>query len=69
MPGAIYFDTNIAIQLGQGVETYLSVDNLLNKDPAQVAYGPGIAIAPLSVNPVLYDTLGRTFRVGVRFKL
>ncbi len=69
LPGAIYFDTNITVQLGHGIETFVSVDNLLNKDPYQAAYGPGLAAAPLSVNPVLYDVLGRNFRFGVRFKM
>jgi outer membrane receptor protein involved in Fe transport len=69
VPGALYLDANITVEARQGVRAYLSVDNLLNKDPAQVAYGPGLATAPLSVNPVLFDVLGRTFRIGVRFEM
>ncbi|WP_157220435.1 TonB-dependent receptor domain-containing protein [Flavisphingomonas formosensis] len=69
LPGAIYFDTNISAKLTKQVEAFLSVDNILNKDPAQVAFGPAIGAAPLSVNPLLYDLLGRSFRIGVRFKM
>ncbi len=67
LPGATYFDANITIKLVKGTEAFLAVDNIANKDPAQVAFGPSIGAAPISVNPLLYDVLGRTFRAGVRF--
>jgi iron complex outermembrane receptor protein len=67
LPGATYFDANITIKLLKGAQAFLVVDNIANKDPAQVAFGPSIGAAPLSVNPLLYDVLGRTFRAGVRF--
>lgn len=69
LPGAIYFDTSVTIKLPHHIETYLAIDNIANKDPASMAFGPSIGAAPLSVNPLLYDVLGRTFRVGVRFKM
>lgn len=69
VPGAIYFDTNFTVKLPHKAEAFLAIDNVLNTDPVQVAYGPSIGAAPISVNPLLYDVLGRTFRVGVRFKL
>ncbi|WP_257554956.1 TonB-dependent receptor [Sphingobium sp. CFD-2] len=69
VPGATYFDTSFTYKLPGGFEAYLAVDNLLNKDPVMVAVGPSIGQAPLSVNPNNYDVLGRTFRLGVRFKL
>lgn len=69
LPGAIYFDTSVTVKLPRRIEAYVAVDNLFNKDPAQVAYGPGLAVAPISVNPVLYDVLGRSFRVGLRFEM
>jgi outer membrane receptor protein involved in Fe transport len=69
LPGAIYFDANITVKLPHQIETFLAIDNILNKDPAQVAYGPGLAVAPLSTNPVLYDVIGRSFRLGVRFRM
>lgn len=69
VPGAIYFDSNVTVKLPSQIEAFLAVDNILNKDPVQVAFGPSIGSAPLSVNPLLYDVLGRTFRVGLRFKM
>jgi len=69
LPGAIYFDTNITLELPHQIETFVAIDNILNRDPAQVAYGPGLAVAPLSTNPVLYDVIGRSFRLGVRLKM
>jgi iron complex outermembrane recepter protein len=69
LPGAIYFDTNITYKLPRGIETYLSVDNVFNVPPVMTPYGPSIGSAPLSLNPTIYDTLGRVFRMGVRFKM
>lgn len=69
LPGAIYFDANVTLKLPHKIETYLAVDNIANRDPAQVAYGPTVGAAPISINPLLYDVLGRTFRVGVRFRM
>lgn len=69
IPGAIYFDTNVTVKLPHNIDAFLSVDNVLNKDPVQVAYGTTFAGAPLSVNPALYDVVGRSFRFGIRFKM
>lgn len=69
IPGAIYFDASGSVKLTPKLEAFVSVDNILNKDPEQVAFGPSIGSAPLSVNPLLYDMLGRNFRFGVRFKM
>lgn len=67
LPGATYFDANLTVKLLKGAEAFFVVDNIANKDPAQMAFGPSIGAAPLSVNPLLYDVLGRTFRAGLRF--
>ena len=71
LPGALYFDANFTYQLPYKAETslFLTVNNLANKSPAQVAYGPNIGTAPLSVNPALYDVLGRVYRFGIRVKM
>ena len=69
LPGALYLDANVTVRLPHDIEAFLAVDNLLNKDPAQMAFGPGIGIAPLSVNPLIYDVFGRTFRAGIRFRM
>jgi len=48
----------------------LTVNNLLDKDPAVVTPGPaGSAYATPATNQSLYDLLGRTFRFGVRFAM
>lgn len=67
LPGAIYFDANVSYEVVKGAEMFLSIDNFTNKNPAQVGWVSGGA--PLSVNQSLYDTLGRRFRVGFRFKI
>lgn len=69
IPGAIYFDLNASIKVRSGIEIFGAIDNVANKDPAQAAIGPFIGAAPLSINPALYDILGRTFRLGARFTL
>ena len=72
-PGAFYLDTSLTFDVemaGKELELYLAVNNLLNKDPAIVAPGPaGSAYATPATNQSLYDLLGRTYRVGIRFKL
>jgi iron complex outermembrane receptor protein len=67
--GATYFDASIRYRLPWHVEMFLAVDNLANKAPATVGVGPSLSGVAYSVNPTLYDTLGRTFRAGFRFKL
>jgi outer membrane receptor protein involved in Fe transport len=69
LPGALYFDATINYKLPHQIEVFLAVDNLANTPPVMVAYGPSIGAAPLSINPVIYDTLGRVFRTGFRFKM
>lgn len=69
VPGAIYFDANFTLTFSEQAEAFLGIDNIANKAPEQVAYGPSVGQAPISINPLLYDVLGRNFRVGVRFKL
>ena len=69
IPGATYFDVNASYEFSSGFELYGAVDNIANKAPAQAALGTFVGAAPLSINPALYDVLGRTFRLGVRFKM
>jgi outer membrane receptor protein involved in Fe transport len=45
------------------LSAFFKVDNLFNRDPApspQTNTG-------IDVNPALYDVIGRTFRLGVRY--
>jgi outer membrane receptor protein involved in Fe transport len=64
MEGAFYVDVGGTAKLTGNVSTFFKVDNLFDHDPApspQTNTG-------LDVNPALYDTLGRTYRLGVRAK-
>ena len=72
--GAVWFDASVAYDLsgtGDGMtELFFNVRNLTNKDPAVVAPGPGgYSYEEAPANPALYDTLGRTFRAGVRIRM
>jgi hypothetical protein len=55
---------------GADLETFLNIKNVMNKDPGIVYLGPSgpTYYKPLSY-PDVFDTLGRVYRVGVRFKL
>jgi outer membrane receptor protein involved in Fe transport len=69
--GAIYVDIGGSFKItnpahGFKSELYFKIDNLLNRDPP-IAASAGInPYLVRSVNSALYDTLGRTFRIGAR---
>ncbi|MBX7200961.1 MAG: TonB-dependent receptor [Rhodospirillaceae bacterium] len=67
--GAFYMDAAFNYKVTDTVETFLTIENLMNKNPPPVPPGTGIGAAPIGVNTTLYDVLGRTFRGGVRFKM
>lgn len=71
--GAFYVDANLTYKFsiaGERSEAFFNVSNLFNKDPAIVGQGPdGSAPSIPATNQSLYDLLGRTFRVGVRFRM
>jgi iron complex outermembrane receptor protein len=69
IPGAIYFDASAQYEFVKGVQAFVVVENLANTDPVQIGYGTSVGGGNLSVNPALYDIVGRTFRVGIRFKM
>lgn len=73
LPGAFYLDASLAYKWhwnASNIETFFSVTNLTNKDPAMVPLGPaGISYAQTPTNPGLYDILGRVYRVGMRMKM
>lgn len=72
IPGATYFDLAAVFKFampadGNG-ELFFNVDNIFNKDPVIVPpQNQQFLAAP--VNALLYDTMGREFRVGLRFKM
>ncbi|WP_380783971.1 TonB-dependent receptor plug domain-containing protein [Sphingomonas sp. R86520] len=62
MKGAFYFDIGGALNVTKQVSMFFKVDNLFDHDPeASPQTNTG-----LDVNPALYDTLGRFYRIGVR---
>ncbi|WP_029623818.1 TonB-dependent receptor plug domain-containing protein [Sphingomonas sp. PAMC 26617] len=63
MPGAFYLDIGGSFNVTKKLNAYFKIDNLLNSDPEpspQTNTG-------IDVNQGLYDTLGRMFRIGMRY--
>ena len=67
--GAFYLDTSLSYKVTGAATVYLTVENLLNRDPPAVAATQNIGNAPKGINQTLYDVIGREFRAGVRFQL
>ena len=67
--GSVYLDTSLSYQVTDTTTVFLTVANVLDKDPAPVPATQNIGNAPQGINRVLYDAVGRTFRFGVRFRL
>jgi len=63
MKGAFYLDIGGSYKFAPGIQAYFKVDNLLDHDPTPAPQ----TNTGLDVNPALYDTLGRTYRAGIRF--
>ncbi len=64
MKGAFYFDIGGSLNVTKQVSFFFKVDNLFDHDPEpspQTNTG-------LDVNPALYDTLGRFYRIGLRMR-
>ncbi len=71
IPGTFLLDAAFTYKVyerdGREIETFLSVQNVTDKEPALVAQGPGgVAFSTPPVNPRYYDVLGRSIRVGFR---
>jgi len=67
--GATYFDLGGSYRLlgrdPDGIELFFKVDNLLDRDPPVI----GLAFSSgLQTNAGLYDVIGRSYRVGLRFR-
>lgn len=62
MKGAFYFDLGGSLNVTKAVSMFFKVDNLFDHDPEPAPQ----TNTGLDVNPALYDTLGRFYRVGVR---
>lgn len=69
--GAVYADLSFTYRLlGHGelrnLELFFKVDNVTDRDPPPVGSIAGVSFVDPGVNPLLYDTVGRTYRAGVR---
>ncbi len=63
MAGALYFDLGAHYSVSDKLTAFAKIDNLLDRDPtASPQTNTG-----LDINPALYDTIGRTYRAGVRY--
>lgn len=72
VPGALYFDANFNYKFevaGVATQAFLAIKNFFDKDPPLVGNGPDGNNAPAypQTNRNRFDTLGRIFRLGVRF--
>ncbi|NBC35101.1 TonB-dependent receptor [Novosphingobium sp. FSY-8] len=64
----VYFDGQISFKpkmSGSEIELFLNVRNILDNAPP---IAPENANVPVAFNAFLHDVIGRTFRVGARFK-
>lgn len=72
--GAVYFDLAVSYtvfeaQQGRGnLEAFANIKNVFNKDPVIVGLS-NVFLEDWYTNPSLYDAAGRTYRVGVRFRM
>jgi outer membrane receptor protein involved in Fe transport len=67
VPGRFYMDLaltyRIDLRAGQQLELFGAVNNLFDRDP------PAIPSGNLGTNQVLFDPIGRAFKIGARVKL
>ena len=74
-PSAFYLDSSITFDFAKvgksNLQAYVNIQNLLNKDPPIVPMSLTGLVPYFSIqtNPLLYDVLGRTFKVGFRLTL
>ena len=72
LAGYTYFDVGFQYRFGIGEDVdataFLNVRNIMNTDPVLVAQRTNPFIQ-LPMNSAAYDTLGRVFRAGLRFKM
>ena len=71
IPAIAYVDLRGSYEIAEGIQAFFAVDNLLNTDPPNVAASPArgqTAYYFTAVRGDIYDTLGRSYRLGMRFK-
>jgi len=58
----VYADANISYDMLDNVQVFGAINNLLDKDPPPVPNAQSLV-----TNPVYYDMIGRSYRIGVRY--
>ncbi|HEX8415406.1 MAG TPA: TonB-dependent receptor, partial [Sphingomicrobium sp.] len=69
VPARFYVDMRASYQLTEEAQIFGAVDNLLNRNPPNVAVSNANAASIFStpIRGDIYDQLGRAYRLGVRF--
>jgi outer membrane receptor protein involved in Fe transport len=69
VPAITYYDVGLNYKfMDDAVEAYFVAENVLNTDPPFIAGDRGNGFYNGQGNGTFYDRLGRTFRVGARFR-
>lgn len=71
IPAIAYIDLRGSYQLYKQVQLFATIDNLMSKSPPTVSATPSRGQTAYYFTPVrgdIYDTIGRSYRIGVRFK-
>lgn len=63
MKGAAYLDIGASYNLSKQLQAYVKVDNVTDRAPEAAPQ----TNASYGINPALYDVVGRTYRVGLRY--
>lgn len=66
-PGYFYFDVTAQYELGERIQIYGKIENLLDKDPPFIAEGT-IGRAGAATASQFYDLIGRSYGLGIRYK-
>jgi iron complex outermembrane receptor protein len=70
VPAIVYLDmfAGYDLKIGDGkTQIYFAVDNLLDRDPPVAVSQDNINAVGTGTNVIVYDAIGRTWRVGMRF--
>jgi iron complex outermembrane receptor protein len=63
MKGALYVDLGGSYKFSKQLSAYFKIDNLNDRDPSPAPQ----TNASFGINPTLYDVVGRTYRLGLRY--
>jgi outer membrane receptor protein involved in Fe transport len=63
MKGAAYLDIGASYNLSKQLQAYFKIDNVTDRAPEAAPQ----TNASYGINPALYDVVGRTYRVGLRY--